>query len=231
MSDREDAHLLAADAPTLRPGYVGDILTRARWVRRRRQVTAWSAGLGALAVTVVGGTVVAQSVTDPPHIALPRPSWETGQQTTQPSGAPSAPIQPRSSRALAEEVREGGPRWQVLYVLDHTCANVITLHQGTCDPQPLPAPLRRDLTAALATYAPVEFVANGMDVTDVGEGLVVVNGGVVVTLGRMHLDRDQVEVALSVRHNGLNGRGVTYRLNRQSGDWRVQGMVGTGWIS
>jgi lipopolysaccharide export system protein LptA len=89
--------------------------------------------------------------------------------------------------------------------------------------------VRSDLTVALGSYAPVQFVANGADVTD--PDLVVVNGGVVVTLGRIQLRDDKAQVPLSVRRNGLNGRGLTYQLTREAATWRVEGTVGPAWIS
>jgi len=241
MTDREMLDLLAAEAPVPGPGHVDDILTRARRARHRRQVTLWGAGLGAAAVTLVGGSLVALSADGQRDSAAPPASTGSAQRRTPPSSAPPTTIRPRTAeaevyasavRSLANEVREGGPQWPVLYVLDHTCANIVTPPgEGSCDPQTLPAQLRSDLTAALASYAPVQFIADGIAFTDPGPGLVVINGGVVVTLGRVRLDGDRAEVALSVRRNGLNGRGLTYRLTRQGQAWQVVDTVGPQWIS
>jgi hypothetical protein len=230
MRDREMLDMLATEAPVPQVGYGGDVLKLARRARRRRRVTAWGAGLGVVAVTLVTAALLAPSATT-------QPGAPTGQ-TMQPASASPTPNQARAAeaqayaaavRALADQVREGGAPWPVLYVLDHTCANVVTPGPGTCDPQSLPASVRSDLTVALASYAPVQFVANGADVTD--PELVVVNGGVVVTLGRIQLHDDKAQVPLSVRRNGLNGRGLTYQLTREAATWRVEGTVGPAWIS
>jgi hypothetical protein len=157
---------------------------------------------------------------------VPTASPDADQALTAEAGAYAAAI-----RALADQVREGGPQWPILYLLDHTCANVATPTQGSCDAQALPATMRNGLTTALASYAPVRFVSDGAEVTDPRPGLVVVNGGVQVTLGRIQLHDNQALVPLSVRRDGLNGRGLTYRLTRQGETWQVEGTVGSEWIS
>jgi hypothetical protein len=76
--------------------------------------------------------------------------------------------------ALADRVREGGPRWPILYVMDHTCANVVTPAQRNCDARALSASMRSDLALALAPYASVHFVAGRAEVTQ--PDLEVING-------------------------------------------------------
>jgi hypothetical protein len=246
MSDQEMLELLAAEAPDPRPGYVDVVLVRARRARLRRRVTALGAGLGVVAVALIVATLVA-----PPGDGRQRgASAGTGPDTTQVSTASPNTDQPLTAdagayaaavKALADQVREGGPQWPILYVLDHTCANVVTPTQDKCDPQALSASAQRDLTAALATYAPVRFVADHPGVT--GPNLEVVNGGVLVTLGRIQIHDNEALVPLSVRRNGLNGRGLTYRVTQgetkrsMSGGtqgaltWKVEGTVGGMWIS
>jgi hypothetical protein len=240
MSDQEMLELLAADAPAPRPGHVDEVLVRARRARLRRHVSVWGTGLGVVAVSLVAAALVAPSANGRQYTTQPEASAGTGPNTTQVSTASPNADQPRTAeagayaaaiKALADQVREGGPQWPILYVLDHTCANVVTPTQGSCDAQALPATMRNDLTTALASYAPAHFVSDGAEVTDPGAGLVVVNGGVQVTLGRIELHGNEALVPLSVRRNGLNGRGLTYRVARQGETWQVEGTVGSAWIS
>jgi hypothetical protein len=244
MSDQEMLELLAADAPAPRPGHVDEVLVRARRARLRRHVSVWATGLGVVAVSLVAATLVAPLVapsangrqyttqpgasagTAPNTTRVPTASPDADQALTAEAGAYAAAI-----RALADQVREGGPQWPILYLLDHTCANVVTPTQGNCDAQGLPPTMRNDLTAALASYAPVRFVSDGAELIEPGTGLAVVNGGVQVTLGRIQLHDDQALVPLSVRRNGLNGRGLTYRVTRKGETWQVEGTVGSEWIS
>jgi hypothetical protein len=132
-------------------------------------------------------------------------------------------------KALAGRVRQDRPQWPIVYVMDHTCANVVTPAQGNCDAQALPASVRSDLIRALASYAPVHFVAGRAEVTD--PNLDIINGGVLVTLGRIQIHGDQAQVPLSVQRGGLDGQGLTYRLTRQGETWQVKDTVGPAWIS
>jgi hypothetical protein len=157
----------------------------------------------------------------------PEPPDPAARPATARAGAADAYV--TAVRALAEQVREGGPRWRVLYLLDHTCANVVRPTHGSCAPRPLPGPLREELAAGLAPYAPVRFVADGAAVR--GPGLVVKDGGALVTLGRIRVSGDVADVPLAVRQSGLNGRGATYHLIRHGGSWQIDGTVGPQWIS
>jgi hypothetical protein len=236
MTDREMLDLLAGEAPVPRPGYVDEIAEHGRRARRRRRrLTAGGAGLGVAAVlaSVVLATQLPRA--RPDAAAGPAGSVSSTVSSATPGAdrvrSAEAEAYAAAVRALADEVREGGPPWPVLFVLDHTCADVVTPPPGGCDPVPLTAALRDDLTEALRSYAPVRFVADQAPVTDVEHGLVVIDGGVVVTLGPVRMDGDRAEVPLSVRRSGLNGRGQTYVLSRQGTAWRIDGVTGPTWIS
>jgi hypothetical protein len=232
MTDREMLDLLAGDAPVPGPGYVDEIADRGRRTRRRRRrLTACGAGLGVAAVlaTVVlavqlqphaapGPAAASVSASSPtPHERRPRMA--------------EAEAYAAAIRALADEVRAGGPPWPVLFVLGHTCENVITPWTGGCNPRPLTPTFRDDLVAALQSYAQAQFVADPAQVTDAARGLEIVNGGVLVTLGPIRLHEDRAEVPLAVRRSGLDGRGQTYLLSRQGQQWRIDGLTGPTWIS
>jgi hypothetical protein len=227
MNDQEIFDMLVADAPTPRAGHVTQVLRQAHRTRRRQRLAGAGTGLGVVALSVVAATALASTTTvsgqrtvEPGAIG----TSSTIAQTTEEAGPYAA-----AARALAEEVREGGPRWRILYVLDHTCANVITPTEGACDPTPLPGSLRAGLVADLADYAPVRFVADGESVT--GPDLVVKDGGALVTFGPVHSRGGGVQVSLAVRHTGLSGRGLTYQVVRRDGGWKVDGTVGPMWIN
>ena len=226
MNDRDMLDVLATEAPVPSADHIGAVLTLAKRARRRRRTTAWGASLGIAAVALIATTLVVQSTAGPDTT---HPGSSTSASAT--SHPPTAEVQAYAAaiRALADQVREGGSPWPVLYVLDHTCANVITPGEGGCDPQPLSAAMRSDLTSALATYAPVQFVADAASVTS--KTPEVVNGGALVTLGRIQLNGNDAQVPLSVQRNGLNGRGLTYQLTRDDTTWRVRDTVGPAWIS
>lgn len=87
------------------------------------------------------------------------------------------------------------------------------------------------LQAALADYAPLEFLSNRSSAYTVGT-LSVRDGGALVTLGDVHrLSTDRARLSLSVQVNGLNGQGLTYELTRHPAGWEVTGATGPMWIS
>jgi hypothetical protein len=223
MSDYEMLELLAAQAPAPQPGHTDRVLAQARRTRLRHRVLgAGAAGAVVVALSVGAALVAPDRDRTPPFVLTPA--------TAAAQTSAEAPAYVAAVRALAERVRGTGPRWRVLYVLDHTCANVLRPTGGTdCDPRSLPEPLRRELTAGLAGYAPVIFVADAGTVT--GPDLTVRDGGAVVRLGPIRLAAAEAEVPLSVQHAGLGGEGLTYRVVRRGAQWRVEGTVGSGWIS
>lgn len=132
-------------------------------------------------------------------------------------------------RALAGQVQGARPV-PVIYLLDHTCLDVTSAPpvDTDCD-TPIPANLRRDLTAALASFSRLEFVDAAAAVT--GPELEIANDGVLTMLGRVRLSARSGEVPLAVRKGGLNGRGMTYRLSYEDGRWQITGSTGSAWIS
>jgi len=226
MTDYDMMELLAADAPAPAPGYVDEMLARARRARLRRRVAGSGAGLGVAVVFVVAAAVI----TLPPdgHLSTASPTPIASSESVMPRSA-EATVYVTAIEALAEDVRGGGPPVPVVYIEDHTCANIVDPTQLSCDPRPLSASMRDELTAGLVSYAPVRFVSDGQEVTD--PNLTVINGGVVVTLGPARMSPDRAQVPLAVRRSGLNGQGLTYVLTRSGQTWHIDGTIGPQWIS
>src|SRR6266545_5045683 len=95
-------------------------------------------------------------------------------------------------RALAEQVHGPGVP-PVIYLLDRTCPDVMSAPpvDTDCD-TPVPADLRRDLTAALASFSRVEFVSTAAAVT--GADLEIANDGVLTMLGQAQFAAGSGEV-------------------------------------
>ncbi len=132
-------------------------------------------------------------------------------------------------RELAEQVNGPG-ELPVIYVLERTCPDVMSAPpvDTDCD-MPIPAAVRRDLTAALRSFSRVEFVRTAAEVT--GPDLEIVHGGVLTMLGQARFSGETAEVPLAVRKGGLNGQGLTYRLSYRDGQWHITGNAGSAWIS
>jgi hypothetical protein len=225
MSDQQMFDLLVADAPAPGPEHVARMHRLARRARTRRRFAGVGAGLGVIAVCLT----VAAAVALAPKPASDRVPAGSSSSASTGGVSPEAQAYATAIETLAEQVRGEGPPVGVLYVLDHTCTNVLTPANSTCDPTAIPPALRTAITTALTAYAPVTFVATGSEVT--GPDLEVANGGVVVTLGPIQLTEVNALVPLSVRRGGLNGQGLTYALARHDQTWQVTGTVGVVWIS
>jgi hypothetical protein len=129
--------------------------------------------------------------------------------------------------ATAMESGNGEP-WQVLYVLDHTCAAFVDIHASSCDPEPLSATFREELAHDLASYAPVEFVRSYGKVSKNG---MVINGGAVVTLGPLRPAEDnEVSVPVVISVAGLFAEGVEYRVTRSGGGYDAE-ATDNRWIA
>lgn len=165
--------------------------------------------------------------------------WTSGSDRVDPSDQPAGPPAPASDapaaafavavRAPAEQVHGPGPV-PVIYLLDRTCPDVMSAPPVDTDcVAPISAELRRNLTAALASFSRVEFVGTAAAVT--GPDLEVADGGVLTMLGQARFSAGSGEFPLAVRKGGLNGRGMTYYLSYQDGRWRITGSGDSAWIS
>jgi hypothetical protein len=225
MDDGEMLETLAGQAPPVRPGWAEHVFHIARRARRRRKVASLAAAAGAaLGIGAVSLAVLASPATHPARMAL-TPSARAADPFAGPYAA--------SITALARHMRGGqAGRWPVIYILDHTCVNVVgnpVAPAGACRPRPLGGKLRRDLAQALQPYAPVAFVADPFSV--IMRDLTVIHGGVLIILGPVRLDGAHAQVPVSIHHAGDGGQGLTYRLADRNGRWTIIGTTGTMWIS
>lgn len=229
MNDHDLLEVIAADAPQPDARHAEAVLQVARRARRRRRSGAlFAATAGTAAVAIVATAALHGSGDDRQHATVPAKSPVVSMKPHLPSS--SATAYATAVRTIARA--GGGTAPHVLYVLDHTCANVITQQPGGCHARALPPALRSDLRQALAGYAPVTFIADARTVTgSPQDGLTVKNGGAVITLGPAEMEKDTATVPLSVRRGGLDGRGLTYLLSRQDSGWKVTGTTGADWIS
>ena len=227
MNDRDLLDLIARDAPAPRPGLTGEVLRAARRTRARRRAATLAAIVGTTTAGVAAATALAASVSPgrtPAPPALPGPS-----------AGPAAALYATAIKEIIGQDMTGNPsgsRPPVLYVLDHTCTGVAASPPPlTCAGPPLGPALRRDLTAALRGYAPVDFVPSQKQTTGNDPALTVRNHGVQVVLGPIRLSSRHAEVPLAIRRTALDGRGLTYQLSNHGGRWAVDRLIGGGWIS
>ncbi|HVX46387.1 MAG TPA: hypothetical protein VHC49_21015 [Mycobacteriales bacterium] len=226
MNDHDLLDLIAEDAPQPGADQAETVLATARRTRHRRRFAAMATGAAGTAAVVIVATVAlhGSGSGDGVHRTATGPSPSPTVQ--QHSASPPATAYAAAIRAIT------GSAPHVLYVIDHTCANVISQQPGGCHARPLPAAVRSDLRQALIGYAPVTYIADGASVTGGPEhGLLVRNSGAVLTLGPATVRGDRATVPVSVRRSGLDGRGSTYQLSRHGSGWTVTGTTGAGWIS
>ncbi|MBN1639845.1 MAG: ABC transporter permease [Anaerolineae bacterium] len=226
-----------------------------RWRLRWREVLAGSATL-LLFVGAAAGALVATSgrygtrvATTPTPAPMNRPSIV--ERVVAVPVEPEAPLEPAPG-ALTDEAR-GAIYAQVvrqLYTVDHTfdvapqfpvVYLVRSTDDGVGDPDAPQDPsvalsdqVRDAVLAELATYGlPAEFVWVGSrDDVPVDEQGSVKGGGVVMTLGNIHLREDgSALVAGSLHFAVLGAGGRTYLLEQVDGEWRVTGYTGVQWIS
>jgi hypothetical protein len=227
MSERERLELLAQSAPVARTGLADDVIDRAR----HNRVRWWAVSSVCAAVALIAAVPLAVAINRSPHPAAPGASTNTQATTNTRARAPSDEAQ---AYAAGVEYLTGqlvpGQHWQVLYVLEDTCANTVSPTQS-CDPRPITAVLRHDLVSALRPYAPVQFVAADAKIRD--KNLRVINEGVAVTLGGIVFaqNADTARLELSVQCGGLCGMGQTLLLAKQGEVWKVTGSTGPAWIS
>lgn len=226
MDDREMLETLARQAPPVRPGWAEHVFHLARRARRRRKVASLAAAAGA--AVGIGAVSVAALVGPPAHPGRPAPT--PAAQAADPAAGPYA----ASITALARQMRRGlAGHWPVIFVLDHTCAQVADrpVAAATCSPRPLGGKLRNELAKALITFARIEFVGDRAAVFGHGPCRTVIHGGLLVILGPVRLNGLHAEVPIAGLVDCLNGLGLTYRLAGHHGHWTIAGTTGTLWIS
>lgn len=188
----------------------------------------------AVVVAALAGTWVVTSLAAPPRACAAKttpactpPPVEPADR--EPSGRAAAYA--LAIRTLADEIGKPAAKWPVLYIRDHACTSTTEAPgAGRCDGEPIPAQLRKDVTAALRDYAPVKFVTTEEELFD--DELQIRDGGAIVTLGTATFDGAAAQVPVGiVGSGGLNAQGLTYRLAQENGAWRITGTTGPAWIA
>lgn len=220
--------LLLIDAPPFPGGMADAVVQRVRHRRRVQRFAALSIG----STLALGGTVAVLAVAGTPdHKAqLAQSPSPTSAASTRPAATSASLIEAAAIRDLADRVADGR-RWSVLFVMDHRRIGITGAPEAAREGRLIARDEQEALRAALADYAPLEFVSNRSSAYTVGT-LAVRDGGALVTLGELQrLGTDRATLSLSVQLNGLNGRGVTYELARHASGWEVTGTTGPMWIS
>ena len=130
------------------------------------------------------------------------------------------------------------PPFEIVYVLDGAVRGAVDPNRATEEgvaPRPFPAETTALVRESLEDLVPVSFVrARKQVVTGEAAGSSpgrVVDGGVLVTLGRIEARGGRVTVATSMWVSGLAGEWATYVLESRWGRWRVTGTTGPVAIS
>jgi hypothetical protein len=220
--------LLLRDAPPFPEGIADAVVQRVRRRRRLRHVAALSIA-ATLAISVTAVVLAARGAPGQKAQLAQSPSPSTTA-STHPAVSEATLIEATAVRELADTVGQGR-RWSVLFVMDHRRTGITGDPEAAREGAAITAAEQDALQAALADYAPLEFVSNRSSAYTVGT-LAVRDGGALVTLGDVHLvSAELAELSLSVQVNGLNGRGLTYELARRAAGWQVTGTSGPMWIS
>lgn len=99
-------------------------------------------------------------------------------------------------------------------------------------PQPFGEELEAAVEAELIGLPPVEFIEDPDAVRKGPDGMDgVKNNGVIITLGPIVRDGDEVHVPNGLWCGGLCGQWLTYVVEQQNGEWRVTGTTGPSAIS
>jgi hypothetical protein len=123
------------------------------------------------------------------------------------------------------------PKFPVVYLLDRAYEEAANPEINQGEEAPLSSEVKSELLEALSDL-PIEFVADQDSVViPVEEGGGVKNDGVVVTVGLIPDDQDQVEVQASLYAGPLAATWLTYVVRRSSQGWRVTGTTGPVAIS
>lgn len=224
MSERQLLDLLAKDAPVAGPDLADNVIRRARDSRRNR----WSIGGACAAVVMIAAVPLVVNLNRySPTDRTGSPGASSRPTPAPPSASEVAPAYAAAIRYLAQQL-DPGKHWRVLFVLDHTC-EIGASPTGPCDSQPISAQAQRDLAAALQSYAPVRFVSDRAKIRD--KNLTVIDDGLAVTVGTLHLSATAGRVAVAVQCGGLCGLGQTLVLAKERGIWTVTGQTGVSWIS
>ena len=116
----------------------------------------------------------------------------------------------------------GNHRFPQVFVLDHTETDAGASGHAASGAGPIPATVRRAITAALADVGPLTFVASRDAVVEEPHGCARVrDDGILVTLGPVDGSGDQVQVGVNGFVACLGANSLTYLVERTSHRWTV----------
>lgn len=99
-------------------------------------------------------------------------------------------------------------------------------------PQPFPSAVVDGIQQELVDLPPVEFVTAADDLRRGKQGMGgVKNDGVIISLGSIEHEDDELHVGNGLWCGGTCGQWLTYVLEAKQGEWKVTGTTGTTAIS
>ncbi|MFC4071852.1 hypothetical protein [Actinoplanes subglobosus] len=115
-----------------------------------------------------------------------------------------------------------------VYVLDSVRSDAGDPTGDTLAGRPLPSDVKVRITAALGPTAAVTFISDKASVLDTTDGCATVrDGGILITLGTIDGDDDQVTVGINGYVACLGATWLTYVVHDQPGTgWNVTGTTG-----
>lgn len=118
--------------------------------------------------------------------------------------------------------------FKTVYVLDSVRSDAGDPIGDTHASRPIPSDVKARITASLAQTAAVTFISDKDSVLDAGSGCATVrDGGILITLGTIDGDDDQVTVGINGYVACLGATWLTYLVQHQPGTgWNVTGTTG-----
>jgi hypothetical protein len=196
-------------------------------MRRALVTTAAAITLTALAVSTAG--CGAPSATGAPPTAHPPASHRTAAVTA--AGARETEVYVQVLRRYLSTPGENSfpDAFKTVYVLNQACTDAADPNGKHERGAPIAPQTQRQVTAALAGMAHVIFIADRGSVIEARGGCGQVrNGGILITLGSLAGDGDEVRVGINGWVACLGATWLTYVLRDQPGaGWRVTGTTGS----
>jgi ABC-2 type transport system permease protein len=175
-------------------------------------------------------------------IAQGSPDLEPTPTPGQAPGGLDAPPEDEQTQIYAAVIRqlytvdhtfEQAPNFPIVYLVRSTQDGIGDPDAPRSDSQVLPEAVQEAVTASLADLpAKLVWVDDRAEVPLDDQTGAVSGGGVIVTVGNIHLDEEgRASVSASLYFANLGAGGRTYVLEQVGGTWQVTGDTGVQWIS